>query len=157
MVCRALAALCCGLATACDLPRPSNRPLSWHTVLGVLDSQLPLLLCVLGMSAQTIRTCLENHQGLNRKCVPFGLTKWAFVIFHNPSEHRQTQRSICLQCKNLTHGYTWGNRNFLCEEKYLMQSTAASFAEIEKDTWQFKWNQSYICTGHQRPFYYSFL
>lgn len=38
MVCWAPAALCCGLATACDLPRLSNRPLSWPTVPDVLDS-----------------------------------------------------------------------------------------------------------------------
>lgn len=31
------------------------------------------------------------------------------------------------------------------------------FWELEKEIWQFKWNQSYIFTIHQMHFYYSFL
>lgn len=54
--------------------------------------------------------------------------------------------------------HIWENGNFLCEEKYLEQCTAASLGEeLEKENWQFKRNWSYICTSHQKHFYYSFL
>lgn len=162
--CWALTAFCCGLATSPNLSRLSNRPLSWHMVLDVLGSQLQDLSFwyELGVSERTVRTRLESQQGpmLNWECkrAPFWPRKWAPVIFHNPSEHRHSDVGKHLFATEGSNRYTWGNRNFLCEEKYLKQCTAASFGEeLEKDTWQFKWNWSYICTSHQMHFYHCFL
>lgn len=125
----ALAALCCGLATTCDLSTLANHPLSRHMVTEYCTLSYLSLCYVLGMPAQTVRTCLENQQGptLNWKCVPSGATKRAFIIFHNLPKHRQTRRSICLQHKKLTdtHGETeifYAKRNTQCNPQlHLLQ------------------------------------
>lgn len=130
---------------------------------GTLNSSIsPSGMCLAHTSAWAIIMCLESHHGptLNweGKCAPFWPPKQAPVIFYNPSEHRhgdvETHLFATLGCNR----HTWGNRNFLCEEKYIKQCTAASFGEeLEKDTWQFKWYWSYTCTNHQMSFYCSFL
>lgn len=103
---------------------------------------------LLGTSACTTRTCLESQQGptinWECKCTPFQPPKWVSVIFHYLSEHKHSGVEKHLFATQRSNRYSWANRNFLCEEKYLKQCTAASSGEeLEKDTWLLKWNWFY--------------